>query len=71
MIKQTITNEFISSLTKLTETDIAIIFMTKQGEIVKLFRPEILGFFKMAGLDYEGKVICEKCAEKISNLKAE
>ena len=57
MIKQTITNEFISSLTKLTETDIAIIFMTKQGEIVKLFRPEILGFFSMVGLDYEGKIL--------------
>lgn len=57
MLKQTITNEFISSLTKITETDIAIIFMTKEGEIVKLFRPEILGFFSMVGLDYEGKVL--------------
>jgi transcriptional pleiotropic regulator of transition state genes len=56
----------------ITEKDPMEIYVDGNSIILKKYEPNCIfcgGSKKL--MDYEGKVICEKCAQKISNLKAE
>ena len=56
----------------ITEKDPMEIYVDGTSIILKKYEPNCIfcGSSKKL-VDYEGKMICEKCAEKISKLKAE
>ena len=56
----------------ITEKDPMEIYVDGNSIILKKYEPNCIfcGSSKKL-VNYEGKMICEKCAEKISNLKAE
>jgi len=56
----------------ITAKDPMEIYVDGNSIILKKYEPNCIFYGNSKKLlDYEGKVICEKCAEKISNLKAE
>ena len=56
----------------ITEKDPMEIYVDGNSIILKKYEPNCIfcGNSKKL-IDFEGKVVCQKCAEKISNLKAE
>ena len=57
MQKQILTKEYMSTLTFVSNSSTSLIFKTKDGEIVKLFKPEILLLYKTVNIDLEGKLL--------------
>ena len=56
----------------ITEKDPMEIYVDGSSIILKKYEPNCIFCGNSKKLvDYEGKMICEKCAEKISKLKAE